>query len=125
MLDHLSIGVRDLELARRFYDRVFAPLGAALALEKPGELAYGPGGSSALFFLYPVSEAPAGKGAHVAFTAESMAAVDQAYASALAGGATPVRPAGRHPDIGPDYYGAVFLDPDGNKLEVVCQLTMH
>jgi catechol 2,3-dioxygenase-like lactoylglutathione lyase family enzyme len=28
MFDHLSLGVRDLSAARRFYDAFFAPLGA-------------------------------------------------------------------------------------------------
>ena len=35
-----------------------------------------------------------------------------------------VRVAGLHPDIAADYYGAVLLDPDGNKLEIVAD-TMH
>ena len=51
-------------------------------------------------------------------------AVDAAFALAVAHGATVVRAAGAHPDIAPDYYGAVFLDPDGNKLEIVAG-TMH
>ena len=52
------------------------------------------------------------------------AAVDAAYASAMAQGATTIRPAGPHPDIAPTYYGCVILDPDGNKLEIVAG-TMH
>ncbi len=53
MFDHLSLGVRDLGAARRFYDAFFAPLGASIASEKPGEIAYGPHGTSGLFYLYP------------------------------------------------------------------------
>ena len=125
MFDHLSRGVRDLVAARRFYDALFAPLGAAVASEKKTELAYGPGGEVSLFYLYPVSgHQVAGLGAHLAFTADSRAAVDAAYASALAHGATPIRVAGPHPDIAPGYYGCVILDPDGNKLEIVAG-TMH
>lgn len=125
MFDHLSLGVRDLDAARRFYDAFFAPLGASLASEKPGEIAYGPGGTAGLFYLYPVEgERVAGLGAHLAFTAETRAAVDAAYASAMAHGATAIRIAGPHPDIAPGYYGCVILDPDGNKLEIVAG-TMH
>jgi catechol 2,3-dioxygenase-like lactoylglutathione lyase family enzyme len=125
MFDHLSIGVRDLDAARGFYDAFLAPLGAALASEKAGELGYGPAGLSSLFFLYPAPQGQvAGQGSHIAFTAETRQAVDAAYASALARGATGLRAAGPHPDIAPDYYGAVILDPDGNKLEVVYD-TMH
>lgn len=125
MFDHLSLGVRDLGAARRFYDAFFAPLGASIASEKPGEIAYGPGGTAGVFYLYPVEgERVAGLGAHLAFTAETRAAVDAAYASAVTHGATVIRGAGLHPDIATGYYGCVILDPDGNKLEIVAG-TMH
>ena len=125
MFDHLSLGVRDLGAARRFYDAFFAPLGASIASEKPGEIAYGPGGTAGVFYLYPVEgERVAGLGAHLAFTAETRAAVDAAYASAVTHGATVIRVAGLHPDIAAGYYGCLILDPDGNKLEIVAG-TMH
>ncbi|WP_421932210.1 VOC family protein [Phenylobacterium sp.] len=124
MFDHLSVGVRDLVAARRFYDAFFAPLGCANTWAAEAELAYGPG-QSRQFYLYPVDGAQvAGLGTHIAFSAGSRQAVDQAYEAALAQGARVVRPAGAHPDIAPDYYGAVLLDPDGNKLEIVAD-TMH
>jgi catechol 2,3-dioxygenase-like lactoylglutathione lyase family enzyme len=124
MFDHLSMGVRDLAAARRFYDAFFAPLGSANAFASEAELAYGPNGSRQ-FYLYPVTgEQVAGLGTHFAFTADSRAAVDASYDAAVAGGATTIRAAGPHPDIAPDYYGAVVLDPDGNKLEIVAG-TMH
>ena len=125
MFDHLSVGVRDLSRARAFYDALLAPLGHAPAHETAAELAYGPGGMGAQFYLYPVDgRQVAGLGTHIAFSAISRAAVDQAYAAALTAGATSVRAAGAHPDIAPDYYGAVLFDPDGNKLEIVAG-TMH
>ena len=125
MFDHLSVGVRDLAAARRFYDAFFAPLGCANAWAAEAELAYGPGGTSRQFYLYPVDGSQvAGLGTHIAFSAGSRAAVDQAYAAALTAGATTIRAAGPHRDIAPDYYGAVILDPDGNKLELVAD-TMH
>jgi catechol 2,3-dioxygenase-like lactoylglutathione lyase family enzyme len=125
MFDHLSVGVRDLAAARAFYDAFLAPLGHAPASVSEAELAYGPGGMGAQFYLYPVSGGQvAGLGTHIAFAAESRAAVDAAYAAALASGAVSVRPAGLHPDIAADYYGAVLSDPDGNKLEIVAG-TMH
>ncbi|ATQ43161.1 VOC family protein [Caulobacter mirabilis] len=125
MFDHLSVGVRDLAAARRFYDAFFAPLGSANAWAAEAELAYGPGGTSRQFFLYPVTgDQVHGLGTHIAFSADSRAAVDAAYAAALAHGATTIRAAGLHPDVAPDYYGAVVLDPDGNKLEIVAD-TMH
>ncbi|HEX3366434.1 VOC family protein [Phenylobacterium sp.] len=89
------------------------------------ELAYGPGGEGAQFYLYPVTgDRVAGLGTHIAFAADSRAAVDAAYAAALSAGASSVRPAGLHPDIAAGYYGAIVYDPDGNKLEIVAG-TMH
>lgn len=125
MFDHMSIGVRDLDAARRFYDAFFAPLGHANAWHQPTEMAYGPKGESRLFFIYPVKgDQVAGLGTHIAFAGDSKGAVDAAFQAAVEEGATVVRKAGSHPDIAPDYYGAVLLDPDGNKLEVVLD-TMH
>lgn len=125
MFDHLSVGVRDLEAARRFYAAFFLPLGHALSSENVGELGFGPGGHTSLFFLYPVDgDHIAGLGTHIAFAADSRAAVNAAFAAAVAEGAVVVRPAGEHPDISPTYYGAVVFDPDGNKLEIVAG-TMH
>lgn len=125
MFDHLSLGVRDLAAARGFYDALLAPLGAGLVSAGDAELGYGPGGAAAQFYLYPVAAGPvAGQGTHIALSAATRLAVDAAFACAVANGATVVRAAGSHPDIAPDYYGAVFLDPDGNKLEIIAG-TMH
>jgi catechol 2,3-dioxygenase-like lactoylglutathione lyase family enzyme len=125
MFDHLSVGVRDLDQARAFYDAMLEPLGHAATHASDRELGYGPGGMGAQLYLYPVAGGQvAGLGAHIAFSAQTRAAVDQAYAAALLRGATSVRPAGAHPDIAADYYGAILFDPDGNKLEIVAG-TMH
>ena len=125
MFDHLSLGVRDLVAARGFYDAMLAPLGASLVSAGDNELSYGPGGLGAQFYLYPVAPRQvAGQGTHIALSAATRLAVDAAFALAVANGATVIRAAGSHPDIAPDYYGAVFLDPDGNKLEIVAG-TMH
>ncbi len=125
MFDHLSVGVRDLSAARAFYDAFLAPLGCSATRSGEAELGYGQGGMGAQFILYPVrGDQVAGLGTHIAFSADSRAAVDAAYAAALANGAVTVRAAGAHPDIAADYYGAVLFDPDGNKLEVVAG-TMH
>ena len=125
MFDHLSVGVRDLDAARRFYSSFLAPLGHGESGWTGAELAFGPGGETSQFFLYPVAgDRVAGLGTHIAFRARSRQAVDAACAAAEANGATVLRPAGEHPDIAPDYYGAVLLDPDGNKLEIVAGV-MH
>ena len=125
MFDHLSVGVRDLTAASRFYDALLAPLGHARVQAGETERAYGPGGGRGQFFLYPVSgDRVAGLGTHTAFSADSRQAVNDAFQAAVAAGAEVLRAAGLHPDVGPDYYGAILLDPDGNKLEIVAD-AMH
>lgn len=120
MIDHVSLGVRDLAIARRFYDALLAPLGHSASTESEAELGYGPMGMAGRFFLYPVPKGQvASPGAHVAFTARDCAAVDAAFGAAMSEGATILRPAGRHPDISATYYGTMLLDFDGNKLEIV------
>lgn len=120
MFDHLSLGVRDIAAARRFYDAFLGPLGHAAVFQREAELAYGPGGEAPRLFLYAASgEQVAGLGTHIAFAASDEAAVELAFAAAVREGGRAVRAAGRHPDIAPDYYGAVLFDPDGNKLEIV------
>lgn len=61
-----------------------------------------------------------GNGQMVALLAASRALVDQAHASALAHGGTCDGPPNLRPEYHPNYYGAYFRDPDGNKLCVAC-----
>jgi catechol 2,3-dioxygenase-like lactoylglutathione lyase family enzyme len=122
MFSHLSLGVRNLAKARPFYDALLKPLGHEMLVMTEAELAYGPVGAFGQFYLYPVTgDQVAGLGTHVAFAAPTREAVDKAYAGALAHDAEILRTAGPHPDIAADYYGAIVLDPDGNKLEIVAE----
>ena len=57
---------------------------------------------------------------HVAFTAQTRAAVDAFYAAAIAAGGTDNGPPGLRPHYHPNYYGAFVLDPDGRNVEAVC-----
>ena len=41
MLDHVSIGVRDADLSKRFYDAALQPLGYSCLSQSPGSLGYG------------------------------------------------------------------------------------
>jgi catechol 2,3-dioxygenase-like lactoylglutathione lyase family enzyme len=123
MISHVSLGVRDLSRSGRFYDAVLAPVGCSRsAAAKPGELAFGPNGQG-IFWLYQVeSDNPLGSpGTHFAFSAPDRAAVHAAANAVRAGGGEFTREAGPHPDIAPDYYGTVFFDPDGHKIELVVE----
>ena len=123
MISHVSLGVRDLARSGRFYDAVLTPLGSSRSpAPQPGELAYGPRGEG-IFWLYEIpGEGPlASQGTHFAFTASDRDALHAAAEAARADGREFTREPGLHPDIGPDYYGAIFLDPDGHKIELVVE----
>jgi catechol 2,3-dioxygenase-like lactoylglutathione lyase family enzyme len=123
MISHLSLGVSDLGRSGEFYDAMLAPLGCSRsAAAKSGELAFGPEGQG-IFWLYEIAgDGPLGSpGTHVAFQVADRDALHLATDAVAEHGCTFTREPGPHPDIGPDYYGAVLLDPDGHKIELVVE----
>jgi catechol 2,3-dioxygenase-like lactoylglutathione lyase family enzyme len=122
MLDHISLGVSDLDRAATFYERVLTAIGYRLQRRQPAEAAFGPD-DQWTFFLVPIAtgERGAGAGAHVAFRALDRGAVRHFYAAALDAGATamPDREPAERPQFGADYFGAVLADPDGHVVEVL------
>ncbi len=123
MIDHISVGVRDLARSRNFYDAVLPTLGYRRVWEVEGGFGYGPTDDTPHFWInMPLDEgrpAGAGNGSHIAFTATSRAAVDKFYKAALAAGATDNGAPGRR-DYTPTYYAAFVRDPDGHAIEAVC-----
>lgn len=120
MLGHLSIGVRDLERAGRFYDAVMAPIGwVRLWAERDG-LGYGPpGGNDKLAVFLKPDARPPGPGFHLCFNAPSDAAVDAFHMAAVENGGTDDGPPGARPHFGPDYYACFVFDPEGWKFEAL------
>jgi catechol 2,3-dioxygenase-like lactoylglutathione lyase family enzyme len=119
VIDHLTIGVRDLERSRRFYRAVLEPLGFSERgpwSDARREIAFGAEGADD-FAISP--EYPAGGRLHIAFSAESRSAVDAFHAAALAIGATDNGAPGERPEYAEGYYGAFVLDPDGHNVEAV------
>lgn len=121
MIDHRSIGVRSIEVARRFYDAVLAPLGYRLLQEYPTSLGYGDGPAE-LWLLEAERPVPADakSGLHLCFSAPSRAEVDAFHRAALEGGGKDIGKPGPRADYGPDYYAAFAIDPDGYRLEAYC-----
>ncbi len=120
MLGHLSIGVRDLELAGRFYDAVLAPIGWVRVWSDPDGLGYGPLGGNDKFAVFLRGEAhPPGPGFHLCFNAPTDAAVDAFHAIAVANGGRDDGAPGPRPHFGPDYYACFVIDPEGWKLEAL------
>ena len=123
MIDHLSLGVADFGRSLPFYDALLGPLGFHLMSNTGAEAGFGNEAVGRPFFLYPIDVAATGRvtapGTHVAFACADRAAVDAAFAAAMAaGGAAAPRPAAR-PELSASYYGAIVLDPDGHRLELV------
>jgi catechol 2,3-dioxygenase-like lactoylglutathione lyase family enzyme len=119
MLDHVTIGVRDLERATTFYDAVLRPLGV-IRLYADGETFAGYGTDGKAFFWIGRRDRVT-TGVHVAFAAVDRATVDAFYRAALAAGGRDNGPPGPRPQYHPDYFGAFVLDFDGHNIEAVCR----
>ena len=118
MLDHVTIGVENLERSTRFYDAALATLGIT-RLYAEGNRFAGYGIAPKAFFWIGIRETPQ-TGAHVAFTAADRATVDRFYAQAIAAGGNDNGRPGVRAHYHANYYGAFVLDPDGHNIEAVC-----
>jgi catechol 2,3-dioxygenase-like lactoylglutathione lyase family enzyme len=119
IIDHLTIGVSDLERSRSFYAQVLAPLG----FEEIGpwsdahrEIAFGT--REAADFAIS-EEYERGGQLHIAFAADTAEQVDAFHRAALAAGGTDNGEPGERPEYSEGYYGAFVLDPDGHNVEAV------
>jgi catechol 2,3-dioxygenase-like lactoylglutathione lyase family enzyme len=121
MIDHVSLGVTQLDTAARFYDAALATIGMARKLEFPHAIAYGR--ERPLFWIVAsgADGFRAGPGLHVALAAPTPGSVDAFHAAALAHGGRDAGAPGPRPEYRPDYYAAFVLDPDGSKIEAVCR----
>ena len=118
MLDHVSLGVSDFARSRAFYEQALKPLGIT-ALMGDGHTFNGFGDMRPFFWIGQADGAVSER-AHVAFTAESRAAVDDFYVAALAAGGVDNGPPGLRAHYHPTYYGAFVRDLDGHNIEAVC-----
>jgi len=126
MLSHVTLGVADFPRAYRFYDALMKELGHVLKFRDDAKpwAAWRPADAERplLVIGHPLDGAPAsfGNGQMVALLAESRAVVDRCHALALAHGGRDEGAPGLRPQYHPNYYGAYFRDPDGNKMCVCC-----
>jgi catechol 2,3-dioxygenase-like lactoylglutathione lyase family enzyme len=119
MLDHITIGVSDLQRSRDFYLLALAPLGfdeTNTSEVLPSEIEFG----SAEKMDFAIStDYDVGAPIHVAFAADTVEQVHAFHAAALAAGGREHGPPGPRPHYGEGYYGAFVLDPDGHNIEAV------
>ena len=123
MIDHTGLKVSAPVASRRFYEAALAPLGYRMLREIPTEhtgglvvLGYGVPPKLDFWVAQGTPETPR---VHVAFRADSAAAVDAFYSAALAAGGRDNGPPGPRPHYHARYYGAFVLDPDGHNIEAV------
>jgi catechol 2,3-dioxygenase-like lactoylglutathione lyase family enzyme len=121
MLDHVSIGVRDIAKTKRFYDAALQPLGYTCVSEGDGSLGYG---RDVVAFWISRTDRPVpaddASGLHFCLTAPTRKSVDAFHAAALAAGGRDNGKPGLRPDYGDKYYAAFVVDPDGYRLEAYC-----
>ena len=126
MFSPIFVGVKDFERALAFYRVLLPVLGVQerfCETECPWAGWQSQPGPRPLFLIgAPHNDQlhEVGNGQMVAFLAESRAIVDQAYALALANGATSEGTPGLRPEYHANYYGAYFRDTEGNKLCIAC-----
>ena len=118
VIDHVTVGVRDLARSRDFYLAALAPLGfGEIGPWSPDNtaVAFGPPGLDD--FIVSLVYEPGTT--HVAFAAEDRDQVDAFHAAALAAGGRDNGAPGPRAEYSPGYYGAFVLDPDGHNVEAV------
>jgi catechol 2,3-dioxygenase-like lactoylglutathione lyase family enzyme len=123
MIAHISIGVRDIDRSKRFYDTVLEPLGYKCIRAARTLLGYGYGRDGiALWVVSAEHPVPADEksGLHFCFTAPNAEAVDAFHAAALRAGGRDNGAPGLRPEYSPDYYAAFIVDPDGYRIEAYC-----
>jgi catechol 2,3-dioxygenase-like lactoylglutathione lyase family enzyme len=119
MLDHVTIGVSDLDRSKVFYDKALKAIGIERLFSEGAE-SFGYGAHQRAFFWIGLKPS-AITGVHVAFAVADRAAVDRFYAAAVGAGGRDNGKPGLRPNYHPYYYGAFVLDPDGHNIEAVCR----
>ena len=121
MLDHVSLGVTDLERSRRFYDAALRPVGLVRILDFEGRGSdYGamPGQLDVEFTITAeLSARSPAPGMHFCSRSGSGGPF---MPPLCAPAAATTEPPGDAPVYHPDYYAAFILDPDGHRIEAVC-----
>jgi catechol 2,3-dioxygenase-like lactoylglutathione lyase family enzyme len=121
MLDHVSIGVRDLARARRFYDAALKPLGYTCLSDGADALGYGRDRIGLWLLAVERPVAPDDRSSlHLCFAAPTRASVDAFHAAALADGGRNNGDPGLRADYGDNYYAGFVVDPDGYRIEAYC-----
>jgi catechol 2,3-dioxygenase-like lactoylglutathione lyase family enzyme len=122
MIDHVSVPVRSLDAAGRFYEGVLGALGYEKLVVRAATIGFGKRYAEFWINLRPgMSPTDPDSGAHMCLRARSREEVDAFHAAALALGGSDDGPPGarEHDNPAQIYYAAFVRDPDGNRIEAV------
>jgi catechol 2,3-dioxygenase-like lactoylglutathione lyase family enzyme len=124
VFSHVTFGASDLQRAKDFYGPLMEILGFSTKFSDAQWAGWKhPAADRPLFFItQPFDGGPVspGNGPMVAFLAATRALVDRCYEHAMIFGVVDEGRPGPRPNYHPNFYGAYFRDPDGNKLCVCC-----
>ena len=120
MIDHISLGVKDLDRSKRFYDAALEPLGYWCLRKAKALVGYGYGRDRVSLWVVsaerPVPADPKSR-LHICFAAPSVEAVGAFHAASLRAGGQDNGAPGFRPHYSADYYAAFIIDPDGYRIE--------
>jgi catechol 2,3-dioxygenase-like lactoylglutathione lyase family enzyme len=120
MIDHVSVGVADLERAARFYEAALAALGLSRVVTRPKTIGFGKAYPEFWINLRQgMATVPPESGTHICLRAKTVAEVDAFHAAALSAGGSSDGAPGLRPHDRVKYYAAFVRDPDGNRIEAV------
>ena len=122
MIGYVTLGTNRFDEAAKFYDDLFALVGAGRIMESDRFIAWGTGMTSPAVSIakpYDGKPATAGNGVMVALAMDSPQKVDAVYARALELGGTDEGAPGPRSE---QFYAGYFRDLDGNKLNAFCML---
>lgn len=119
MIDHVSIGVRDLKRSAELYTAALLPLGHLALTSRETTIGFGKKYPELWLNHRPGLSWPADSGMHVCLRASSIEAVQGFFEAALAAGARADGAPGLRPEYHAQYYAAFVRDLDENLIEVV------
>ena len=120
MIDHVSVGVGDLDRAAGFYELTLAPLGLSRLVTRPATVGFGKAYPEFWINLRPdMTPVAADSGNHICLRAKSTGDVDAFHEAALKAGGSSDGAPGLRPHERVKYYAAFIRDPDGNRVEAV------
>jgi catechol 2,3-dioxygenase-like lactoylglutathione lyase family enzyme len=118
MIDHVIIGVTNLDSAKEFYKAALKPLGYSIGFGGEWGAGFKSGEGTPDFWIR--TEEKTITPVHVAFHVEDRALVSAFYEAAIAAGGKDNGEPGLRPHYHETYYAAFVLDGDGHNIEAVC-----